>query len=233
MQLVHRRKPRRLHEATTRSTAGARRRRPARTDLIVVVRNPYALPRAYVVHRTSPAPPVAELLPRLADPSYDPLASVWVEGDPGFVPAADAPARGTPARFVTDAEDVVEVETTAPAAGLLVLADTYASGWHATVDGNAAPIVPTNHLFRGVPVPAGTHRVRFTYRPWTVPVGQLLSLVGVALLAALSWRSRSARAGGRERKRDARDGKRRSRSANLGRSSNFAAAMPQRIVMAR
>jgi hypothetical protein len=49
----------------------------------VVVRNPYALPRAYVVHRTSPAPPVAELLPRLADPSYDPLALVWVEGDPG------------------------------------------------------------------------------------------------------------------------------------------------------
>ena len=38
----------------------------------VVVRNPYALPRAYVVHRTSPAPPVAELLPRLADPSLRP-----------------------------------------------------------------------------------------------------------------------------------------------------------------
>ncbi len=155
--------------------------------------NPHALPRAYVVHRTAPAPPLADLLTRLADPSFDALALAYVEGDPGFVADANAPARGETARFIEDGEDVVEVETATTAPGLLVLADTYATGWRATVDGHVVAIVPTNHLFRGVAVASGTHRVRFTYRPWTIPVGQMLSLVGCALLGALACRARLAR----------------------------------------
>jgi hypothetical protein len=161
-----------------------------RVGPFVVADNPHALPRAWVVHRAAPAPPAERLLPLLAHPSFDPLALAYVEGDPGFVAAADAPARGEPVRFVADGEDVVEIETAATAPGLLVLADTFAPGWHATVDGAPVPILATNHLFRGVPVPAGTHRVRFTYGPTSIPAGQALSVVGVAILA---WLARARR----------------------------------------
>jgi hypothetical protein len=154
---------------------------------LATVTNPNAMPRAFVVYRTAAAPPEAELLARLADPGFDPLALAYVEGDPGFTPASDAPPRGGAARFVEDGEDVAEVETAAAAPALLVLADTYAPGWSATVDGVAARIVPTNFLFRGVAVPAGTHRVRFVYRPWTIPAGQAMSVVGLLALALL-WR---------------------------------------------
>jgi hypothetical protein len=164
----------------------------------VVIPNPNALPRAYVVYRTTPAPPVGRLLPLLADAAFDPLALAYVEGNPGFVPAVDAPPRGQAARFIEDGEDVVEIETIAAVAGLLVLSDTYVTGWRATVDGAPAAIVPTNHLFRGVPIPAGTHRVRFTYRPWTIPAGQMLSLVGLVILGLL-FRARSTAARGVER----------------------------------
>jgi hypothetical protein len=150
-----------------------------------VVANPNAMPRAWVVHRTAPAPPAPALLPLLADPAFDPFALAYVEGEPGFT-ADTPPPHGQAARFVEDGEHVVEVEATAAVPGLLVLADTYAPGWRATVDGVPAPILPTNHLFRGVPVPAGVHHVRFTYEPWTVPVGQALSLVGLLVIAVFT-----------------------------------------------
>src|SRR6185503_14290675 len=145
--------------------------------------NLHALPRAFVTYRTRPAPGVDELLAALADPTFDPLAASYVEGSTGFTEDPSAPSRGTPATIVVDDERVVEVEATLEADGLLVLADTYYPGWRATVDGAPARIVAANHLFRGVPVPAGRHRVRFEYRPWQVPVG--IAVSALALLVVL------------------------------------------------
>jgi uncharacterized membrane protein YfhO len=74
-----------------------------------------------------------------------------------------------------------------------VLSDAYYPGWEATVDGAPAPILPTNVLFRGVPVPAGEHTVVFTFAPrswrqglWAGTAGLLLWLL--VLAAGLRWR---------------------------------------------
>jgi hypothetical protein len=135
--------------------------------------SPRALPRAYVTYRTAPAPAPPALLERLSRDDFDPLASSYVEGDPGFAPAAGAPARGRPARLTRDDATVIEIEAELESPGLLVLADAYAAGWRARVDGRAAPVLPANFLFRGVPVPAGRHRVRFEYRPRSVTAGAI------------------------------------------------------------
>jgi hypothetical protein len=58
----------------------------------------------------------------------------------------------------------------------------------ATVDGAAAPILATNHLFRGVPAPAGAHRIRFAYRPRSLALGAALSLLTAVALAAGAYR---------------------------------------------
>ena len=55
-----------------------------------------------------------------------------------------------------------------------------------------APILATNHLFRGVAVPAGTHRVRFEYRPRSVVLGAAGTLIGWLGIALLAWRGRMA-----------------------------------------
>jgi len=48
------------------------------------------------------------------------------------------------------------------------------------VDGRPAPVLATNHLFRGVPVDAGAHRVRFVYAPTSLMLGALGTLLGLA-----------------------------------------------------
>jgi hypothetical protein len=130
------------------------------------------------------------LLPLLASPSFDPLATSYVEGAPP-TPAPDAPTRGGPATIVIDGEREVVVEATLDAPGFVVLADTAYPGWRATVDDQSTRILVTNHLFRGVAVPPGRHRVRFVYAPWTVPAGIALSAVGVVTFLALAtWGGR-------------------------------------------
>lgn len=162
------------------------RERPPLAPGIEAFDNPHALPRAFVTHRARPAPPADELLAILADDAFDPLRESWVEGDAGLPPHPDAPPRGVPARIVRDEPTVVELEATLAAPGLVVLADTHFPGWTATVDGTPAPILATNHLFRGVPAPAGTHRVRFVYRPPMLLAGAATSLLA-ALGLLLAW----------------------------------------------
>lgn len=153
---------------------------------LVLFENTRAVPRAFVTYRTAAAPDPETLMQRLSQNDFDPQAESYVEGDPGFVTVADAPARGPAATIVRDEERVVEVDADLAAPGLLVLADTFSTGWHATVDGAPASIRATNHLFRGVPVPAGRHRVRFEYRPWTASAGAALTVVGLVAMALLA-----------------------------------------------
>lgn len=49
----------------------------------------------------------------------------------------------------------IEVNLTQP--GYLVLADTYYSGWQATVNGEAVEIMPANHVFRAIQLDRGEH----------------------------------------------------------------------------
>jgi hypothetical protein len=153
--------------------------------------NPAALPRAFVTYRTALAPPRDELLARLARPGFDPRVRSYVEGDPGFTPLRGAPQRGADARIERETLHEVEIAATLEAPGLVVLADSYYPGWRATVDDEEVAIRRVNHLFRGVPAPAGAHRVRFEYRPWTFRAGVALCVIGSALwlgLAARAWR---------------------------------------------
>ena len=53
--------------------------------------------------------------------------------------------------------------------GLVILADTYYSGWHLTIDNMAAPIYRANRLMRAAAVPAGEHTLGLQVRPGILP----------------------------------------------------------------
>jgi hypothetical protein len=144
----------------------------------VLFHNPHAVPRAFVVHDVREAPEPLALMAAMSDPGFDPLAWSYAEG---AAPVGGPKPYGAPARIVIDDDTVVEVEAELAEPGMLVLADSFYPGWVATVEGVPHEILPANHLFRGVLLPAGTHRVRFEYAPWTLPVGAGVS--AAALLA--------------------------------------------------
>jgi hypothetical protein len=62
----------------------------------------------------------------------------------------------------------VEIVTTSTQPGLLVLHDVFYPGWIAEIDGTPASILRTDILFRGVEVPAGSHRVTFRFAPFSL-----------------------------------------------------------------
>jgi hypothetical protein len=79
------------------------------------------------------------------------------------------------------------VEANRPA--IVVVADAWAEGWHALIDGQAAPLFHANYAFRGVVAPAGRHRIELRYSPRVWSFAWPLALAGIALavfLAALA-----------------------------------------------
>jgi hypothetical protein len=137
------------------------------------------------------------MLQRTLDPARDlERSAVVLAAEAAGLPiavqvTADAPT----AHLVTDAPEhvAIAVETSTPR--LLVLADTYYPGWTATLDGTPATIVRTDFAFRGVLVPADTHRVDFRYRPQSLRLGAIISgsaALIVAVLIGLPRRRRAA-----------------------------------------
>jgi hypothetical protein len=69
--------------------------------------------------------------------------------------------------------------------GWLLVNDTQASGWSATVDGDSVPISLANGFVKAIPISAGFHSVKFQYMPISFLVGALFSLVSLFSLGIL------------------------------------------------
>jgi hypothetical protein len=104
---------------------------------------------------------------------------------------------GGPSLSKASAESTVEVASPghivlgvdASAATALVLTEGLSPGWSATIDGAPTAIYPVNLVAMGVALPAGQHRVVFSYATPHLVLGGLLSLLGLACVTGLALRS--------------------------------------------
>ncbi len=153
--------------------------------------NSLALPRAFYVPRIDVVPTAGALLQRLADGPDDLRQVALVEELPpsGFTGVPGNVATGT-VEFLRDDPEHLVLRVRAPERGFLHLADQYAPGWTATVNGAPAPIVRGDYLFRLVEVPKGNSIVEFVYRPMSLLAGMVISTVTVMAVGALLWRWR-------------------------------------------
>jgi hypothetical protein len=159
-------------------------------DELRVYENPLALPRAAYIPRIEVMADDQALLQRLANGNDDLRTVAFVEQDlpSGFRGVATNQAGGT-VQFVRNDPEHVVLRVQAPERGFLHLADQYAAGWQATVDGQPAPIARANFLFRIVEVPAGESVVEFRYAPRSVLLGATVStLTLLAVGGFVVWR---------------------------------------------
>lgn len=111
---------------------------------------------------------------------WDPLRTALVEAEASRYAGSSAQ---TGSVEVTKYEpNALDLQTRATGDALLVLSENDYPGWRAYVDGIPATIIRVNYGLRGVPVPGGEHRVTLVYRPSSVIVGLLISVVTAAAL---------------------------------------------------
>jgi hypothetical protein len=100
-------------------------------------------------------------------------------------------------KIIVRQPDRVVIETPeAPQSGRLVLADPAYPGWTVTVDGHAATSLTTRGIFRAVDLPAGAHRVVWTFDPPRLRIGALVSaaaLLSLLVVAVVPWALRRRR----------------------------------------
>jgi len=155
---------------------------------IKIYENAAVLPRAFVVHdwRAVPDSEVGNeaALDLMRDPAFDPARTVVLSGD---VSAPEGgKAEGSSRAMITHySAEQVEINVEAVADGYLLLTDAYYPGWQATVNGEPAPLLRADVMFRAVPVATGSSRVVFTYEPSWLAWAPALGLGAWAVAAVL------------------------------------------------
>ncbi len=146
-----------------------------------VWKNSAALPRSWLVWNTRVVSDERQRLLTLRDPTFDPAHEAIV---PQPIEGLADSGSGT-ARVTASGLHHITIETDSDAPALLVSSEVhFPAGWSATIDNEAAEIHETNYILRGVKVPAGNHRVEFTFKSRYFEAGWWISRT-VALLLAL------------------------------------------------
>ena len=118
----------------------------------------------------------------------DPNRTVVLEGaDPARASPRPTPTADVAVNMQRASPSRVTLTVDAPANGYVVLLDSYAPGWEATVNGRQAALYRAYGNFRAVEVPAGQSEIAFRYSPLSLRVGLLLSgLAGLSIVALLA-----------------------------------------------
>jgi Bacterial membrane protein YfhO len=151
---------------------------------------PGAAPRAFVVDGVQTTRSGQGALQRFVAPSFDVRRAVLFDG----ADAAGTRSRTSPGpvrartRILPTGPNDRTIEVDSRRAGWLVLLESWAKGWTATVNGTSTPIKRGDYAFRAVRVPAGRSIVKMHYTPPGLWAGVAVSALGfLAVIGICCW----------------------------------------------
>jgi len=140
------------------------------------------LPRFRLVSEASIIYDLSAQMQRL-DPARTALVSRPIDLEPG--PPGSV-------RVTRDKPGDIRVSVDAPTRQLLVVSESFHSGWQLEIDGDAAPVLRVYGDFMGAVVAPGAHEIELRFRPPSFSNGLALSGVGLLVLVAagaFAWRA--------------------------------------------
>lgn len=172
---------------------GGRWRLAAEDEYLLVYENTHALPRAWLAGQVvlMSDEEILQTIRTGHTPDgrvWNPRESALVNPPQAFKMSADATGDAAGEAKITRHEpNRVDVSVSAKSPGVLVVGENHYPGWRAYLDGEPVETLRVNYNLRGVVVPPGAHEVRFYYRPKSVMLGLLVSLLAAAGLVVW-WR---------------------------------------------
>ncbi len=112
----------------------------------------------------------------------DPRQVAFLSGDSSF--ELEDSFESSVVRTVERSRHHQEYEVELDGEGLFLCTEQHFPGWQVEVNGQEREVLRVNSIFRGVFLTAGTHRVRFEYRPESWRLGKLLGGLGLLALVA-------------------------------------------------
>ena len=144
------------------------------TDKTVLNRNDFALGRLYFSNSVEKKEGI-DILNAIKNNTFDPAQVTYVDKDIKNVTAPDSTAS---IKIVKHNDEHMIAEVNATGNNFIVFATTYYPvGWKAYIDGKELEIVRANHMFNGVVVPKGNHKVEFEFLPKSFVYTKTIALI--------------------------------------------------------
>lgn len=95
-------------------------------------------------------------------------------------------------RLVEQTPKLLRYESRSSTNGLAVFSEIYYPGWVATIDGKASDVIRVDYVLRGLEIPAGEHKIEFTFEPKAYTVGNKVTtaaswMIVLLLVGSIVW----------------------------------------------
>jgi hypothetical protein len=145
-------------------------------------------PRAWLVNKTVPSDhPAADIAKislgteALVEKGESPVDSTV---NPTASEASTVNTTAT-VTMLADRPGNISLSVNAPTQQLLVVGESYHTGWHAWVDEQKAAILRADGDFMGLVVGPGDHEIRLKFQPESLHYGRLASSFGLSLMVVM------------------------------------------------
>jgi len=174
------------------ASASQRWKKIAEVKDVTIFENARVLPRVWLASEVKVLPD-PEILNVIRDgkfsdgKAWDPRQVALTEDRFDFTPAtpeANVESSASAELILFDPNSVI-VKTKSAQPSILILSANHFPGWRAYVDGNFVTNLRVDYNLRGVVLPAGEHTVEFVYRPKSVLIGAVISLL--TLIGLVIW----------------------------------------------